>query len=112
MNSDYLRRQYYKNVNLKRKFLNEHFTIFPILETSHDIFFLFQTIIFEQIRSFDPDFVIVSYNGFLNINEDHWNEIVKNLTIIANHKISLFVDFIDKLKGKSSKMNDEETDED
>ncbi len=49
----------------------------------------------------------MSYNGCLNINDDHWNEIVKNLTVIADHKVSLYVDFIDKLGGKK-KAEDEE----
>lgn len=75
---------------------------FPILQTSTDIYFLFQTVIFEEIRSFNPNFIMVSYNGYLNINEDHWNEIVKNLTIIADHKICMYVDFIDRLGGKKT----------
>jgi len=49
---------------------------------------------------------MVSYNGLLNINQDHWNEIVKNLTIIAHHKVSLFVDFIDKLGAKPKGEDD------
>lgn len=54
---------------------------------------------------------MVSYNGLLNINQDHWNEIVKNLTIIAHHKVSLFVDFIDKLGAKPKGEDDEEEDD-
>lgn len=45
---------------------------------------------------------MVSYNGFLNLDEDHWNEIVKNLTIIGDHKICMYVDFIDRLGGKKT----------
>ena len=100
LNSDHLRKDYYKT-SREKPGPNNRQANFPKLETSNDIYFLFQTVIFEEIRSFDPSFVIVSYNGYLNLSEEHWNEIVKNLTIIADHKICLFVDFIDKLGPKS-----------
>ena len=106
LNSEYLRKEYYK---AGREKLESHRKgHFPKLETSNDIYFLFQTVIFEEIRSFDPSFIIVSYNGFLGLSEEHWNEIVKNLTIIADHKVSLFVDFIDKLGSKANSFQDED----
>ena len=45
MNSDYLRREFYRNINSKDRD-NKKQREFPILETSTDIYFLFQTIIF------------------------------------------------------------------
>lgn len=37
-----------------------------------------------------PNAIIVSYSGQLDIKEDHFNEIIRNLTIIADHRVLLF----------------------
>ncbi len=72
---------------------------------------MFQTVIFEEIRSFDPAFIVVSYNGYLNLAEEHWSEIVKTLTVIADHRVSLFVDFVDKLGAEEDDEQEEEEEE-
>ena len=46
--------------------------------------------IYEEIRSFNPTIILISYNGLLDIKEDQFSEMVRNLTIMADHKILLF----------------------
>ncbi len=53
---------------------------------------------------------MVSYNGYLNLADEHWSEIVKTLTVIADHRVSLFVDFVDKLGAEEDEEEEEEVD--
>ena len=54
--------------------------------------------------------IFVSYNGTLDIKEDHFNEIIKSLSIIADHKVCLFPNFIDKV-GKCNVGGEESEEE-
>jgi hypothetical protein len=62
----------------------------PILESSVDLKWLWQEIISRQAEEWTPDLTIISYNGFLNISEEDFGEIVKDLTALSDHRIILF----------------------
>ena len=36
----------------------------------------------------------MSYNGQLNVEEDYFIDIVRNLTILSHHKVILFPNFV------------------
>jgi len=65
----------------------------PKLETSQDIFSLFEQIIYEEIRMFRPTMIFISYNGTINISENHFADIIRNCSIIADHRVILFPNF-------------------
>lgn len=46
--------------------------------------------IYNEVRDYLPNTIIISYNGQLDIYEDHFNEIIRNLTIIGDHRLMLF----------------------
>ena len=56
--------------------------------------FLFDQIIFEEIRNFSPSVILFNYGDIYNLKENHFNYLIQNLTDIADHRIILFPDFI------------------
>lgn len=80
----------------------------PEFGSSEDILFLFEQTIFSEIRDFVPNAIIVSYSGQLNIQEDHFNEIIRNLTIIADHRVMLFPNMTGAMQARpEGSMEDE-----
>lgn len=58
--------------------------------SSEDILFMFETILYDELRLFSPNTIIISYSGRLNISPPHFTSIISNLSIISDHRIVLF----------------------
>lgn len=54
-----------------------------------------------------PEMVIVSYNGFLDLKEEDFNEIVKDLTVFGDHRIILFTNMSGMVHRHEHEMSDE-----
>lgn len=55
--------------------------------------FLFENVLFEEIRNFCPNIIMINYNGSLHVNEENFSKIIRTLTIISDHRIVLFPNF-------------------
>ena len=55
-----------------------------------------------------PNAIVVSYNGQLDIKEDHFNEIIRNMTIIADHRVLLFPNMSAIFRTKPEEAMEEE----
>jgi hypothetical protein len=55
--------------------------------------FLFENVLFEEIRNFCPNIIMINYNGTLHVNEENFSKIIRTLTIISDHRIVLFPNF-------------------
>jgi hypothetical protein len=85
-------------------------TPFPKMNSSHDINFLFHHIIYNQVQQYRPNIIFISYNGELVLEKDHWNDIVRNMTILAHHKVILFTNLTGLFK--PIPFNEEQVDPD
>lgn len=45
--------------------------------------------------------IFISYNGQISILEDHFTDIVRNCSIIADHKVILFANFVHLFEDES-----------
>jgi hypothetical protein len=57
---------------IKQKLIDVHKMseekVFFLNGTSEDILFLFENVLFEEIRNFSPNIILINYNGVLHIN--------------------------------------------
>jgi hypothetical protein len=45
---------------------------------------------YSQILSFNPSIIIISYSQKININNEYFIELIKQLTILSNYKIIFY----------------------
>lgn len=69
-----------------------------------DLKWLWQEIISRQAEEWTPDLTIISYNGFLNIGEEDFKEIVRDLTALSDHRIILFTNMTGLFKPREEEM--------
>lgn len=62
----------------------------PLMNDSGDIRWLWDEVISGQVEEWGPQLVIVSYNGLLDIAEEDFKAIMKDLTILCDHRMILF----------------------
>jgi hypothetical protein len=68
------------------------------LDSAVDIKWLWQEILSRQAEEWSPDLTILSYNGFLNIGEEDFAEMVRDLTALSDHRIVLFTNMTNMFK--------------
>lgn len=52
--------------------------------------------------------IFLSYNGTINILEDHFSDIVRNCSIIAHHNVLLFPNFTHLFEPEEFRVDEEE----
>ena len=57
---------------------------------SHLIYQIFWYFLINQIRQFNPTFILVSYSGRLHIEDSHFVEIMQELTKLSQYKTIYF----------------------
>ncbi len=46
--------------------------------------------IINQIREFNPSYIMISYSGRLTIEDNHFVEMVQELTKVGNYKLVMY----------------------
>lgn len=65
---------------------------------SYFIYFLMKDFIIEDIKKFNPDIIIVSYNGELVIKDEHFVKIMQELAGVCKRKLMLFPNFTTRMR--------------
>ena len=57
---------------------------------SYFVRFVIKDFLLNQIREFNPSFILISYSGRIHIEDHHFVEIMQELTKIANYKLLFY----------------------